>query len=71
MDPNEALKELLELTHTELNGGVTTNTQVSTTLNRMAELVDGLDGWITKGGFLPDRWRLAQKAASAAAHTTE
>lgn len=23
---------------------------------RLAELVEALDGWISKGGFLPDAW---------------
>jgi hypothetical protein len=25
--------------------------------NRLAELIQALDGWITSGGFLPELWR--------------
>ena len=28
--------------------------------DRLAELVDALDDWITKGGWLPDDWRRAK-----------
>ena len=28
---------------------------------RLADLVEALDDWITSGGFLPDRWQIAQK----------
>jgi hypothetical protein len=28
---------------------------------RLAELVLALDGWVRKGGFLPDAWRKARQ----------
>ena len=26
-------------------------------LDRLAELIDALDGWLSKGGYLPERWK--------------
>jgi len=46
MDPNAALKELLELAQVEAENGA-----------RWAELVLGLHEWITRGGFLPTAWK--------------
>jgi hypothetical protein len=52
MDPNANLKEQLAITRAILAdkephtfGAI-----------RLAELVEALDEWITKGGFLPGRW---------------
>lgn len=49
MDPNANLAELRELASAQLNGG-------QTDPDRMAELVEALDEWITRGGFLPADW---------------
>jgi hypothetical protein len=56
MDPDAALEELLELTDEALllfdQGG----RPKPSSLHRMAELVDALDGWLGVGGYLPRRW---------------
>ena len=50
MDPNVALKHVRELVtdalieHDERTGG------------ELAEVIDGLDDWLTKGGFSPEPW---------------
>jgi alkyl hydroperoxide reductase subunit AhpC len=45
MDPNAALQELLAI------AGAAERDP-----DRMAELVEALDGWLRGGGFLPARW---------------
>lgn len=52
MDPNETLKLLREAT-TEV---LTDNGKVPDVAQRMAELVEALDGWLKKGGALPTAW---------------
>lgn len=55
MDPNQALKNIREadkklrcaLTFGELNEVVMD----------LVEAVSALDGWLSRGGFLPDDWR--------------
>src|SRR5438309_721184 len=49
MDPNETLKRLLE----EARQGIRFARPDAMTI---AELVEALDGWIRKGGFLPTDW---------------
>lgn len=61
MDPEANLKELLELSEEVLNGDLDDFDQsevyaVAEKATRMAELVQALDGWIKKGGFLPKSW---------------
>lgn len=58
MDPNANLKELLELAATiqaayedENGNGVDQDDA-----NRLAELLEALDGWLSNKGFLPGRW---------------
>lgn len=59
MDPNANLTEQLALTKRILDTGRATMQDAE----RLAELVDALHGWIVGGGFLPDRWEVAQKRA--------
>lgn len=52
MDPDTTLAQIRELiadqqTHNELN---------DTDTDRLVELIDSLDEWLTKGGFLPTEW---------------
>jgi hypothetical protein len=53
MDPNATLAELRELVAdpTPADAGLW-----GIRLERMSELVEALDGWLCKGGFLPDAW---------------
>jgi hypothetical protein len=52
VDPTANLKEQLEITHQMLNKGWNDTDAV-----RLAELVEALHEWISKGGFLPKQWR--------------
>jgi hypothetical protein len=71
MDPNANLREQRELAkeilHIQDNcsafGEFTYNQEQDLIQHaqRLAELVEALDGWIKKGGFLPDNWQVAQK----------
>lgn len=55
MDPNEALAQLR-------------NAFADSDYLTAEELFNALDEWLTKGGFLPDPWRVAaQDAARVAA----
>lgn len=50
MDPNAALAEIRDIVgRFNRDGGLVVDA-------RLAELIDGLDGWLSKGGFLPDAW---------------
>lgn len=50
MDPDAALAEIRDIiSRWNRDGGLVVAA-------RLAELVDGLDGWLSKGGFLPDAW---------------
>lgn len=51
MDPNANLKEQIEISKRILEGE-----ERDGDAERLAELVESLDGWIAKGGFLPARW---------------
>jgi hypothetical protein len=48
MDPNAALDQLREL--------LTGNDGSIDDYERAAEVFDGLDEWLSKGGFLPSAW---------------
>jgi hypothetical protein len=49
MDPDAALREIRALVHEQLHGD-------KPDPDRLAELVDGLDGWLGRGGFPPAAW---------------
>jgi hypothetical protein len=64
MDPDVALDELLDLldriaTLADMHPSATV---ADRDINRMLELVEGLDSWLTSGGFLPDRWQPASRS---------
>ena len=54
MDPNEALKEIRSILESDrrIQPSDLTVEQVA----RLHELVAGLDGWLSAGGFLPNDW---------------
>jgi len=57
MDPDANLEEQLELA-AEAIESIENGAEVHVDdVERLAELVLALDGWITNGGFLPKRWR--------------
>ena len=60
MDPNANLKEQRELAAKMLRDFEDTegNGIDQDDANRLAELVEALDGWIKGGGFLPHDWAL-------------
>lgn len=67
MDPNEALRALLEMA--EEAQSIVDNAAEDGTLtmekkDRLADIaiesaqfLQGLDGWLSRGGFLPARWQ--------------
>lgn len=55
MDPNANLKEQREIAHELLHRALTPN-EAKRKAERLAELVEALDGWIAGGGFLPADW---------------
>jgi hypothetical protein len=60
MDPNANLDEQLALAK-ELLDPASWAFNVEEKAVRLAELVEGLDHWLTGGGFLPTRWAEQQK----------
>lgn len=55
MDPNAALAQLRMLGHAIMNAGEGDDTSFNAV--EMAETLQGLDVWLSRGGFLPDAWR--------------
>jgi len=54
MDPNATLKEILELVQ-KLDRD---EDQFSQDVSQLCALIEGLDNWLSRGGFLPRRWRV-------------
>lgn len=58
MDPDACLAEILRLAEKQEDRGPGPDyADLVGDLDRMAELVGALDGWISGGGFLPKRWQ--------------
>lgn len=58
MDPNAALKRIIELSEEIIQGDNTLDYEsLRQRAEELAETVIGLDEWISKGGFLPTVWR--------------
>ncbi len=60
MDPNAALDELRALAAEQNAAPVRSQADEAATAARMADLFQALDQWISRGGFLPVAWKLAQ-----------
>lgn len=58
MDPNEALKVIRRIVNAcnDPDGRVFGALTPREWLEELAEHVDGLDEWLSKGGFLPSDW---------------
>lgn len=54
MDPNEALRRLRELILTQSEGK--DPQYLADTLEDIASSFNGLDNWLSGGGFLPKAW---------------
>lgn len=52
MDPNEALSEIRRILQAYASEG-----EEFVDCDRFFDLVQGLDEWISKGGFLPEAWQ--------------
>ncbi len=63
MDPDANLKEQLEIAKRLLKKFMDSDKDMAFDESdegdvvRLAELVEAMDGWIRKGGFLPAAWR--------------
>jgi hypothetical protein len=57
MDPDAALNELRELAGRLRDPGPEQVLDDLEDVGRMAELVEALDGWLSRGGFLPAAWQ--------------
>lgn len=58
MDPDANLREQLELTTWLMKASPTDNLyKYEANVDRLCELVESLNGWISHGGFLPEMWR--------------
>ena len=59
MDPNAALKLLRELRYSivqNLDSESPDEDELMEKASEMADAFEGLDQWLTKGGFLPHEW---------------
>lgn len=59
MDPDEALAQIRQHVKDILE---TEKEEDDLDVMRFAELVQGLDEWISKGGFLPQAWKTSHRA---------
>lgn len=60
MDPNKALQDLREAIarHAALcEGGAAGSSDEVRALEDALDAARALDGWLSRGGFLPDAWR--------------
>lgn len=55
MDPNETLRQLRSMVADA--GDEASAEWLLDNGDRFVELFDGLDGWLSKGGFPPEEWR--------------
>lgn len=55
MDPNTALKQMRRLLK-DLDRAGDDESEAASIAEDMAVTFQGLDGWLSKGGFLPDEW---------------
>lgn len=62
MDPNANLAESRAIATRILDGGLS-DEQTQEEAARLAELVQALDEWISRGGFFPDAWQTKGGAA--------
>lgn len=56
MDPNANLAELRKLATELTDGRYLSKDDANEKACRLADLFVTLDEWITKGGFLPEKW---------------
>ena len=56
MDPNEALRQIREAIR-DLDEASRGHGDLLESAMRVADLVSGLDHWLSKGGFLPEAWQ--------------
>lgn len=56
MDPNANLAEQRRLAGAIREAADAGVTEWGTTAIRLAELVEAMDEWMSKGGFLPEAW---------------
>ena len=67
MDPDALLDELLAL-HDRMRALAEARLlpqAFAHDIHRMLELIDALDGWLTSGGFLPNRWQPSARHADS------
>lgn len=55
MDPDACLDEIRDIVIRFQNG--ISDAEASELADQLVGLVDGLDGWMTKGGMPPKEWR--------------
>lgn len=57
MDPDAALRVARERARELLERGADASSlDVANAADELAEAFDALDGWLSRGGFLPDAW---------------
>ena len=56
MDPNACLAEIRQLIAESYRLDKTDESLSPIATDRLVELIEGLDQWISRGGFLPKQW---------------
>lgn len=65
MDPNTALDEIRDLYEQIIDDRANANDVADDDVDRLVDLIDALDEWITNGGFLPDDWKPRKRTKRA------
>jgi hypothetical protein len=60
MDPNEALRRVRRMMQSILEKGAEEGVVNAGDVLELIDHVEGLDNWLTGGGFLPEPWRRAR-----------
>ena len=56
MDPNALLQEIRDIRAFIFAEGMSESEEFQQNAWNLADKIDNLDVWITKGGFLPEEW---------------
>jgi len=57
MDPEATLKEMRALASNILHTPDAVDLDIYVWATRLADQVEAMDGWLSKGGFMPKDWR--------------
>ncbi len=64
MDPDETLRQIRQIARDTVAGTISTD-EAPDYLEELVDYAEGLDEWLTKGGFLPRAWTTGRSTTTA------